>query len=176
MQVRLVDEDTAIAAQPPALPALGTPGSPHLTLIPVPVRRDHLPEDWTVVGPVLVAGRTLDRVVVGPNGVFAVSLDPDPRPAILAADGLFRSGKRVTAQVKQALAAAFGLRRALAAAGMDVFPYPVLVIRGADGMLGRLRVVPPGCLASAVWRHPGRPLLRSERARVLAAVQHPATS
>jgi hypothetical protein len=31
-------------------------------------------------------------------------------------------------------------------------------------------------LASAVWRHPGRPLLRSERARVLAAVQHPATS
>ena len=49
-----------------------------------------------MVGPVLVAGRTLDRVVVGPNGVFAVSLDPDPRPATLAADGLFRGGRRVT--------------------------------------------------------------------------------
>ena len=165
-----------MAAQLPALPAVEAPPAPYLTLVEAPVRRDHLPEDWTMVGPVLVAGGTLDRVVVGPNGVFAVSLDPDPRPATLAAEGLFRGGRRVTAQVKQALAAAFDLRRVLAAAGSDVFPYPVLVTRGADGLLGRLRVVPPGCLASAVWRHPGRPLLRSERARVLAAVQHPATS
>ena len=85
-------------------------------------------------------------------------------------------GRRVTTQVKQAQQAAFELRRLLGAAGIEVFPYPVLVTRGADGILGRLRVVPPGCLASAVWRHPGRPLLRSERARVLAAVQHPATA
>jgi hypothetical protein len=176
MQVRPFDEDTTIAVQPPALPTIDAPAEPRLTLVPAPIRQDHLPEDWTMVGPVLVAGRTLDRVVVGPNGVFAVSLDPDPRPAILAAEGLFRSGKRVTAQVKQALAAAFDLRRVLTVAGINVFPYPVLVTRGADGMLGRLRVIPPGCLASAVWRHPGRPLLRSERARVLAAVQHPATS
>jgi hypothetical protein len=36
--------------------------------------------------------------------------------------------------------------------------------------------VPPGRLASAVWRHPGRPLLRSQRAQVLAAIRHPSTS
>lgn len=173
MQVRQVDGDTEMLL--PAMPEVEAPAAPYLALVET-ARRDHLPDDWTVVGPVLVAGCTLDRVVVGPNGVFAVSLDPDPRPAALAADGLFRAGRRVTTQVKQAQAAAFELRRVLGAAGIQVFPYPVLVTRGADGMLGRLRVVSPGCLASAVWRHPGRPLLRSERARVLAAIQHPATA
>jgi hypothetical protein len=148
--------------------------APVLTL--VEAARDHLPDDWSVVGPVLIAGRTLDRVVVGPNGVFAVSLDPDPRVATLAPDGLVRGGQRATHQVKQALDAAFELRRVLARAGIDVFPYPVLVARSAEGMLGRLQVVPPGRLASAVWRHPGRPLLRSQRARVLAAIRHPSTS
>jgi hypothetical protein len=174
MQVRPADGDYSRVLLP-ALPEGEAVAAPHLALVET-ARRDHLPEDWTVVGPVLVAGRTLDRVVVGPNGVFAVSLDPDPRSATLGADGLFRGGRRVTTQVKQAQEAAFELRRVLGAAGIEVFPYPVLVTRGADGMLGRLRVVSPGCLASAVWRHPGRPLLRSERARVLAAVQHPATA
>ncbi len=176
MKARSPDGDVVIGGLLPPLPELDVLAAPYLTLVEAPTQRDHLPEDWAMVGPVLVAGRTLDRVVVGPNGVFAVSLDPDPRPATLAPDGLYRGGRRVTGQVKQALAAAFGLRRVLAAAGIMVFPYPVLVARGADGMLGRLRVVSPGCLASAVWRHPGRPLLRSERARVLAAVQHPATA
>ncbi len=176
MQVRPLDGDVETGALLPPLPDLDGPAAPYLALVEAPARHDHLPEDWTTIGPVLVAGGTLDRVVVGPNGVFAVSLDPDPRPATLTTDGLFRGGRRVTGQVKQAQAAAFDLRRVLADAGIDVFPYPVLVTRGADGMLGRLRVVPPGCLASAVWRHPGRPLLRSTRARVLAAVQHPATS
>jgi len=173
MQVHPVDGETQVRL--PALPGVETPAAPYLALVE-PARSDHLPDDWTMVGPVLVAGRTLDRVVVGPNGVFAVSLDSDPRPATLTADGLLRAGRRVTTQVKQAQQAAFELRRVLGAAGIGVFPYPVLVTRGADGMLGRLRVVSPGCLASAVWCHPGRPLLRSERARVLAAVQHPATA
>jgi hypothetical protein len=173
MQARPIDGETDLRL--PALPGVETTAAPYLALVE-PARSDHLPEDWTMVGPVLVAGRTLDRVVVGPNGVFAVSLDPDPRPATLAAEGLFRGGRRVTTQVKQAQETAFELRRVLSDAGIEVFPYPVLVTRGADGMLGRLRVVSPGCLASAVWRHPGRPLLRSERARVLAAVQHPATA
>ena len=176
MQVRPLEGEAEARAHPPALPDLDAPETPFLALVETPARPDHLPEDWTTVGPVLVAGRTLDRVVIGPNGVFAVSLDPDPRPATLSTDGLFRGGTRVTGQVKQALAAAFDLRRVLGEAGIDVFPYPVLVTRGADGLLGRLRVVAPGCLASAVWRHPGRPLRRSERARVLAAVQHPATA
>ena len=173
MQVRQVDGDTEMLL--PAPHEVDALAAPYLALVE-PARSDHLPDDWTVVGPVLVADHTLDRVVVGPNGVFAVSLDPDPRPATLTTDGLFRGGRRVTSQVKQAQQAAFELRRVLGAAGIEVFPYPVLVTRGADGMLGRLRVVPPGCLAAAVWRHPGRPLLRSERARVLAAVQHPATA
>ena len=176
MQVRLLDAEAEARAQVPALPDLYTLETPVLALVATAVPSDHLPDDWTTVGPVLVAGRTLDRVVVGPNGVFAVSLDPDPRPATLSPDGLFRGGKRVTGPVKQALAGAFELRRVLGEAGIDVFPYPVLVTRGAEGLLGRLRVLPPGCLASAVWRHPGRPLRRSERARLLAAVQHPATA
>jgi len=170
----------AEGANPPALafaPA-GQPvqAHPQLQLVEAPPRTDGLPGDWSVVGPVLISGRTLDRVVVGPNGVFAVSIDPDPRPASLTTEGLMRGGKRVTTQVKLALVAAHSLRSALAAAGIDVFPYPVLVTRGAEGMLGRLLVVRPGCLAAAVWNHPGRPLRRSQRARVLAAVQHPATS
>ena len=169
-----------VVDSPPAtirpLAPLEVEAAPHLTLVEPPIGADHLPDDWTTVGPVLVAGRTLDRVVVGPNGVFAVSLDPDPRPASLSPDALLRGGRKVTHQVKQALAAAFDLRRVLAGAGIDIFPYPVLVARGADGLLGRLRVVSPGRLASAVWRHPGRPLRRSERLRVLAAVRHPATS
>ena len=176
MPLRRTRRDALTETPPGAPPLLDAPPAPHLTLVVTPERHDHLPEDWTMVGPLLIAGRTLDRVAVGPNGVFAVSLDPDPRPATLGADGLFRGGRRVTTLVKQALAAAFDLRGTLATAGIDVFPYPVLVTRGPDGMLGRLRVVPPGCLASAVWSHPGRPLLRSERARVLAAVQHPATA
>jgi len=172
MPARPQDHHASTGLPPAPQPA----AAPFLTLVEEPAYRDRLPEDWVIVGPVLAAGRTLDRVVVGPNGVFAVCLDPDPRPALLTEDGLYRGSTRTTHQVKQALAAAFDLRRVLAEAGVDVFPYPVLVARGADGMLGRLRVVPPGCLASAVWSHPGRPLRRSERARVLAAVQHPATS
>jgi hypothetical protein len=171
---RILQSDAAVPAPP--VPDLEALTAPFLTLVESPGRRDHLPDDWAMVGPVLIAGRTLDRVVVGPNGVFAVTLDPDPRPATLGDDALHRGGQRVTHQVKQALAAAFALRGVLAAAGIATFPYPVLVSRGADGLLGRLRVVPPGCLASAVWRHPGYPLRRSERARVLAAVQHPATA
>ena len=176
MEAHRLDRDGAAQPPPTAFPEAVEPAARYLALVEAPARRDHLPDDWAMVGPVLIAGRTLDRVVAGPNGVFAVSLDPDPRPAALAPDGLFRGGRRVTHQVKQALAASFELRRVLAAAGIDVFPYPVLVARGADGLLGRLRVVPPGCLASAVWSHPGRPLRRSERARVLAAVQHPASA
>jgi hypothetical protein len=176
MQVRPLDQDVALGAPFLAPPAPEAEAPPLLALVEAPAGRDRLPEDWTILGPVLIAGRSLDRVVVGPNGVFAVSLDPDPRPATAAPDGLFRGGARVTGQVKQALAAAFELRRVLARAGIDVFPYPVLVSRGADGLIGRLRVVPPGCLASAVWCHPGRPLRRSQRARVLAAVAHPATA
>jgi len=73
MQVRPLDRDATPGTPPPAVPDLDVAGAPHLTLVESPSRRDRLPEDWTMVGPVLVAGRTLDRVVVGPNGVFAVS-------------------------------------------------------------------------------------------------------
>jgi len=177
MQVRPLDGDPeATARAPGGVPGADVAAPPFLTLIDAPARQDHLPDEWVMAGPVLIAGRTLDRVVVGPNGVFAVTLDPDPRPATLTGDALLRGGRRVITPVKVAQAAAFDLRRVLAAAGIDVFPYPVLVTRGADGLLGRVRVVPPGCLAAEVWRHPGYPLRRSQRARVLAAVQHPATA
>ena len=90
MQVRPLDAEMEARAHLPAPPDLDGPDTPFLALVEMPARADHLPDDWTTVGPVLVAGRTLDRVVVGPNGVFAVSLDPDPRPATLSPDGLFR--------------------------------------------------------------------------------------
>jgi hypothetical protein len=152
------DLEAAVSLMPPA-PVPGT-----------------LPDDWAVVTDPLVAGRVVARVVVGPNGVFAVTLDPDRRPAELTDDGLWRDGVRVTTPVKDALFAAYELRQALARGGLDVFPYPLLLAAGARGRLDRLLIAPPGQLAEAIWSHPGRPLRRSERARALGIVQHPLSS
>lgn len=129
-----------------------------------------LPADWTVLDE--IPGVVADRVIVGPNGVFTVVIDPDPRPALLADDGLYRAGTRVTTPVKRALSAAFALRRRLAPTPADVFPYPLLALNAASpfGFVGRLRVVPADMLAEAVWTHPGRPLLRSQRRAIIGAL------
>ena len=137
-------------------------------------RRDRalgtLPADWTVLGE--VAAVAADRVIVGPNGVFTVVVDTDPRPAVITGDGLYRSGERVTTTVKRALGAAFSLRRRLGDALPNVFPYPLLAVHGdtSMGFVGRLRVLPADMVAEAVWTHPGRPLLRSERRIVIDAL------
>lgn len=144
-----------------------------MALLPATPVPGALPADWTVIPGPLVEGRVVDRVVVGPNGIFAVTVDPDRRPADLTPTGLERGGSPVTTPVQEALHTAFGLRRALARGGVDVFPYPLLLVAGAHGRLDRLLIAPPDRLAEAVWSHPGRPLRRSERARALAVVQHP---
>lgn len=132
-----------------------------------------LPADWTVLTGADTAGIAADRVVVGPNGVFTVVVDPDHRPAVITSDGLRRDGVRVTTAVKDALAAAFAMRRLLSDDLPDVFPYPVLALRGevAMGFVGRLRVAPIEAVPEAVWSHCGRPLRRSERAVVLDALR-----
>ena len=160
---------TLDTAPVPAVEELRVP----ISLVPAAPHPGELPADWTVVTAPLIEGRTVDRVVVGPNGVFAVTADPDRRPADLAPEGLQRDGLRVTTPVKEALHTAFGLRRTLARGGLDVFPYPLLLVAGARGRLDRLLIAPPDGLAEAIWSHPGRPLRRSERARALAIVQHP---
>jgi hypothetical protein len=129
-----------------------------------------LPADWTILDD--IADVAADRVIVGPNGVFTVVIDPDPRPAFLADDGLYRAGARVTTPVKRALSAAFALRQRLERYPADVFPYPLLALdaEAPIGFVGRLRVVPASMLAEAVWTHPGRPLLRSQRRAVIEAL------
>lgn len=131
-----------------------------------------LPGDWTVLRGPEIAGITVDRVIVGPNGLFTVVIDPDPRPALVTSDGLQRAGSRVTTSVKRALGAAFALRRRLGDQLPAVFPYPLLAISGDTdmGFVGRLRVLPAALVAEAVWTHPGRPLLRSERGAVIRAL------
>ena len=146
---------------------------PDLEALPGPQRPlGRLPSDWVVCDRTEIAGVAVDRVVVGPNGVFTVVVDPDPRPAAVTDDGLMRAGGRVTTPVKRALAAAFGLRGMLAPLLPHVFPYPLLAVNGHAGMgfVGRLRVVTAPELAEAVWSHCGRPLLRSERRAVLDVV------
>ncbi len=135
-----------------------------------------LPPDWTVLNDVIVQGRVVPRVVVGPNGAFTIEIDPDPTLCVLRDDGLWRHGQRVKEPVKRALRSAFDLRRALGRVGIDLFPYPMLVTVGGDGRLGRLRVLPPECLAEAIWDHPGLPLARSQRRRAVAAILHPSSA
>jgi hypothetical protein len=131
-----------------------------------------LPSDWTVLPGSEIGALIVDAVILGPNGVFTVVEDPDLRPAALTPDGLYRAGSRVTTSVKRALAASFTLRRHLAEELPTVFPYPLLALHGHTdmGFVGRLRVLPADMVAEAVWTHPGRPLLRSERRAVARAL------
>lgn len=133
---------------------------------------ERLPAEWTVVDQVSVAGAQLDHVVVGPNGVFTVVVDPDPQPATPTEDGIYRAGVRVTTPVKEAVRAAHLLRRE--ARGM-LFAYPILVAAlDADRhQLDRLGVVPGDRIAEYIWSHPGLPLRRSQRQEVLWSLHRP---
>ena len=144
-----------------------TPARPSLHVVPDTVDaalQDH-PEDWTSVKGVTIGGDHVDRVAVGPNGVFVVVVDP--APGRLTPDGVLRDGDRVKEPVKRALRAAHELRRRIGVPG--VFAYPVLLCAPGiePGYLGRLRVVGADRFADALWCHPGRSLRRSERAAVL---------
>lgn len=125
------------------------------------------PADWISVENVVIGSDRVDRVLVGPNGVFVVVVDPER--GYLTAEGLIRDGDRVKEPVKRALRAAHELGRR-----MDgVFAYPVL-LAGHDvepGYLGRLRVVGVDRLPEALWCHPGRPMRRSERAALVASLR-----
>lgn len=129
-----------------------------------------LPDEWQVVDGVVLADAVIDHVVVGPNGVFAVSIDPDPTPAFVASDGLYRSGSRVTHAVKSALSAAHHLRTTV---GDRVFAYPLLVsaVAGDRAHLDRLGVVAGDRIAEAIWSHPGLPMRRSARLETLWALR-----
>jgi len=121
-----------------------------------------LPTEWQTIDRVVLDDTVIDQAVVGPNGVFAVSVDPDPVPATIEWDGLYRDGVRVTTTVKGALMAAHELRRRV---GEQLFAYPLLVttIQASEEHLGRLGVVPGGRVAEAIWSHAGAPLTRTQR-------------
>lgn len=121
-----------------------------------------LPAEWQVVDDVVLPDAIVDHVVVGPNGIFAVCIDPDPAPAAVEHDGLYRNGARVTHAVKSALAAAHDLRGRI---GPHVFAYPLLVtaVEGDRAHLDRLGVVAGDRIAEAIWSHPGLPMRRSAR-------------
>ena len=134
----------------------------------------HLPTEWQTIDRVVIDETVIDHAVVGPNGVFAVSFDPDPIPATIDRDGLYRDGVRVTTTVKRALMAAHGLRRRV---GEQLFAYPLLVttIQEPDEHLDRLGVVPGGRIAEAIWSHPGTPLTRMQRTEITSALRRLAT-
>ena len=131
-----------------------------------------LPSEWTVVDQVWVGGAVIDHVVVGPNGVFTIGVDPDHGPAIPGDDGLYRAGVRVTTPVKTALMAAHLLRRQ---AHGRLFAYPILVTTIAAGpeQLERLGVVRGDRIAEYIWSHPGLPLRRSQRQELLWSLHRP---
>ena len=125
------------------------------------------PSEWASINGVVIGSDQIDRAIVGPNGVFVIVVDPEP--GRLTPDGLVRDGDRVKEPVKRALRAAHELGRRLP----GVFVYPVLLTgRGVEpGYLGRLRVVGYDRLPEALWCHPGRPLLRSERQELQTALE-----
>jgi len=129
-----------------------------------------LPSEWMVVDRVVLTDTVIDHVVVGPNGVFTVSIDPDPTPATVSFDGLHRGSERVTHSVKGALTAASDLRSTL---GAHLFAYPILVapIAGDRAHLDRLGVVGGDRIAEAIWSHPGLPMRRSARLETIWALR-----
>jgi hypothetical protein len=139
---------------------------------PAGLRR--LPSEWQAVDRVVLEDVVIDHVIVGPNGVFAVAIDPDPRPVSLGPDGLYREGHRLTTTVKSALAAAFSLRGRV---GSRLFAYPLLVtpLDGSAANLDRLGVIPPGGIPEAIWSHPGQPLTRTQRLETLWSLRSLAT-
>lgn len=141
-----------------------TVAAPTTIAPPIPGGLLRLPHEWERLDAVALAQHVVDHVVIGPNGVFAVTVDPDDSEATLTADGVVRTGERVKQVVKRALFAATELRNHV---GEHVLPYPVLVtgITGR-GWLGRLGVAGPEACAELIWSHPGRPLTRTERSEV----------
>ena len=125
-----------------------------------------LPAEWETIDRVVLNDVEIDHVVVGPNGVFTISIDSDPLPADLRDDGIYRNEVRVTTIVKSAAKSAHDLRRKV---GDRLFAYPMLVtsITGSTSRLDRLGVVPGGRIAEAIWNHPGRPLTRSQRTETI---------
>ena len=160
----------AIALRAPARITPIAPIRPSLHIVPHadPVISEH-PDDWMSIDDVIIGLDRVDRVTVGPNGVFVVVIDPEP--ARLTSEGVVRDGDRVKEPVKRALRAAHELGKRLSLPG--AFAYPVLLTgRGiAPGYLGRLRVVRVDQFAEALWCHPGRPLTRTERAAVASTVR-----
>ncbi len=129
-----------------------------------------LPTEWQTIDGLVLDDTVIDQTVVGPNGVFTVTFDPDPVPATIEWDGLFRDGARVTTTVKSALMAAHALRRRI---GARLFAYPLLVttIQETDEHLGRLGVIPTGRVAEAIWCHAGSPLTRTQRMDITLALR-----
>ncbi len=153
----------AIDAAPPQ-PALRT-------LRELPSQR-RFPSDWQVIGAVDATSALADLVIVGPNGVFVVVIDPDPSRSRLTASGIVRAGERVADPVRAARLAGFELRRALRRDGIDTLVSAIVVSPVGDegGWLDRVRVVPVHRLREAVWSHPGSPLTRGQRDQVAAIV------
>jgi len=173
----------ALATAAPQAPLTAVPVRPPLSPVgmesPLRVARESLslpPGEWDRMTGVAVSDDTIDLVLIGPNGVFAVHVDPDPGPAaVRPGHGLFHTGVRVPAQVKRTLRNTQDLRDRLSSVPGDIFPYPVLVASApgeAGHRLGRLMVVRPGRLAEAIWRHVSRPLTRSDRLAIRKVLQH----
>jgi hypothetical protein len=139
--------------------------TPHTTVGDV-AGLHRLPSEWQTVDRVVLDDAIIDHVVVGPNGVFAIAIDPDSRPAEVRSDGIYRDDARVTTAVKSALKAAFDLRQRV---DDRLFAYPMLVtsIDATEVHLDRLGVIPGGQIAEAIWCHPGRPMIRSQRVEAL---------
>lgn len=162
----------AVTSLSPQLVPVPAMGEPSLQADAEPIGR--LPSEWEQLHDVDIGGDTIETLLIGPNGLFAIHVNPDPRPvAVRPGLGLFRAGTREPEVVKRALRNANALRDRLAHLPGDLFPNAVLVTSAhgqAGHRLGRLLVVRPGRLVEAIWQHVSRPLGRSERSAIREAL------
>ena len=135
---------------------------------------------WTVLNavPMAAAASDIDHVVIGPGGVFTVSVEHHPRERIWVRGGTLLAGGQTTPHVRDALREADRAARRLgAAADAPVTVTPVIVVIDAASIThldSLVTVVRASELHRWLSRRP-RVLLSAEVDRLSAVAERPLT-